>query len=66
LGSFVSAITTSLSAGEKVTLPGFGTFSVGERAPREGRNPKTGERINIQASKVVKFRAGKSVRERVK
>lgn len=63
---FVSALTEALSQGEKVTLVGFGTFSVGDRSEREGRNPRTGEKINIPASKVVKFKPGKSLSDKVK
>ncbi|RPJ07855.1 MAG: HU family DNA-binding protein [Deltaproteobacteria bacterium] len=63
---FVSAITGALSDGEKVTLVGFGTFSVGERSAREGRNPRTGQKITIPASKVVKFKPGKGLSEKVK
>ena len=63
---FVAAISDALSDGEKVTLVGFGTFSVGERSEREGRNPRTGDKITIPASKVVKFKPGKSLSEKVK
>lgn len=63
---FVSAVTEALSAGDKVTLVGFGTFSVGSRTAREGRNPRTGEKITIPASKVVKFKPGKSLSDKVK
>ena len=63
---FVSAVSEALVAGDKITLVGFGTFSVGERAQREGRNPRTGEKIKIPASKVVKFKAGKTLSEKVK
>ncbi|MDA8307182.1 MAG: HU family DNA-binding protein [Deltaproteobacteria bacterium] len=63
---FVSAVSGALAAGDNVTLVGFGTFSVGERAQREGRNPRTGEKIEIPASKVVKFKAGKNLSEKVK
>ena len=66
LNSFINAVTDSLARGDKVTLVGFGTFSVGERAQREGRNPRTGEVITIAASKVVKFRAGSRLKEAVK
>ena len=66
LDGLVSAITEALSTGEKVTLVGFGTFSVGERAEREGRNPRTGEKISIPASKVVKFKPGKNLTDSVK
>ena len=61
VGSFVSAATETLSAGEKLTLVGFGTFSVVARSAREGRNPRTGEKINIAASKAVKFKPGKGL-----
>ena len=63
---FVSAVSDALATGDKITLVGFGTFSVGERSKREGRNPRTGEKIKIPASKVVKFKAGKSLSEKVK
>lgn len=63
---FVSAVSDALASGEKVTLVGFGTFSVGERSEREGRNPRTGDKITIPASKVVKFKPGKSLSEKVK
>ena len=63
---FVSAVSDALVSGDKITLVGFGTFSVGERAHREGRNPRTGEKIKIPASKVVKFKAGKTLSEKVK
>ena len=52
-----------LGEGEKVQLPGFGTFSVSERAARKGRNPQTGETIQIKASKGVRFRPGKAFKE---
>jgi len=63
---FVSAVSDALATGDKITLVGFGTFSVGERAQREGRNPRTGEKIKIAASKVVKFKAGKTLSEKLK
>jgi DNA-binding protein HU-beta len=66
LDGFVSAVSDALAAGDKITLVGFGTFSVGERAQREGRNPRTGEKIQIPASKIVKFKAGKTLSEKVK
>ena len=46
---FVSAVSDTLATGDKITLVGFGTFSIGERAQREGRNPRTGEKISIPA-----------------
>jgi DNA-binding protein HU-beta len=58
LNSVLSAITDSVAAGDKVSLIGFGSFSVAERAAREGRNPQTGKIIQIPAKKVVKFKAG--------
>jgi DNA-binding protein HU-beta len=66
LDGFVSAVSDALATGDKITLVGFGTFSVGERSQREGRNPRTGEKITIPASKVVKFKAGKTLSEKVK
>ncbi len=63
---FVSAVSGALESGDSVTLVGFGTFSIGSRAEREGRNPRTGEKLKIPASKVVKFKAGKNLSERVK
>ena len=62
----LSAITQSLSQGEDVTLVGFGTFKVTKRNARMGRNPRTGEKIQIQAAKVPKFVAGKALKEAVK
>ena len=59
LDSFVEAVTKTLKGGGKVTLVGFGTFSVSERAARNGRNPQTGAVIKIKARKVPKFKAGK-------
>ena len=58
-------ITKTLSRGEDVAITGFGTFRVVKRAAREGRNPKTGEKIQIQASVKPKFRAGKALKEAV-
>ena len=56
----------TLKKGNKVTLVGFGTFSVGKRAARKGRNPRTGETIKIKASKSPKFKAGKTFKDAVK
>ena len=58
-------ITDALADGERVQVPGFGTFSVSERAERQGRNPATGETITIPASKNVRFKAGKNLKEAV-
>ncbi len=65
LDGTVAAITSSLKNGGMVTLVGFGTFYVGERAARSGRNPRTGETIEIKASRVPKFRAGKALKDAV-
>jgi len=61
----LNAITGALRKGQSVTLVGFGTFSVGKRAARTGRNPRTGAAIKIRASKVPKFRAGKELKSAV-
>ena len=66
VAGFVSAVLGALSAGDKITLVGFGTFSVAKRSKREGRNPRTGKKIKIPAKKVVKFKAGKTLSEKVK
>ncbi|RAP28850.1 hypothetical protein C2W64_04436 [Brevibacillus laterosporus] len=60
------AITGALKDGEKVQLMGFGTFEVRERAARKGRNPQSGEEIEIPASKLPAFKAGKELKEAVK
>ena len=62
----VSAMSDCLARGEKVTLVGFGTFRVTKRKARVGRNPQTGESINIPAKKVPKFVAGKNLKNKVK
>ncbi|TKJ40171.1 DNA-binding protein [Candidatus Aerophobetes bacterium Ae_b3b] len=64
--AIVSAITDSLVREEKVTLVGFGTFQVMERKARKGRNPQTGQTIQIPAKKVPKFKPGQGLREKVK
>ncbi len=61
----VGAITSALSDGEQVSVVGFGTFSVKHRAARSGRNPRTGETIQIAASNVPGFKAGKALRDAV-
>ena len=61
--AFTSAITEELSKGGDVALVGFGTFKVGERAARSGRNPQTGEAIQISAAKVPGFKAGKALKD---
>lgn len=60
------SIQTSLSKGEKVQLIGFGNFEVRERAARKGRNPQTGKEIDIPASNVPAFKAGKALKDAVK
>ena len=65
LDAVIDAVTTSLKKNDSVTLVGFGTFSVGERAARSGRNPRTGEVIKIKSAKVPKFRAGKLLKDAV-
>jgi DNA-binding protein HU-beta len=66
VASVFGAIADAMKAGDKVTLVGFGTFSVSERAAREGRNPQSGETIQIPAKKVVKFKAGTKLTDGVK
>ena len=61
LDSFTDAVAKTLKKGNKVTLVGFGTFSVTKRAARNGRNPQTGAAIKIKAKKVAKFKAGKEL-----
>ncbi len=61
----LDAITASLKSGNEVRLAGFGTFVVTNRAASEGRNPRTGEKIQIPASKQPKFRAGKGLKEAI-
>ena len=63
LGAFIDSVTEALKEGDKVQLMGFGTFEVKERAARTGRNPSTGETIEIPASKTPTFKAGKGLRD---
>ena len=63
LDATVTAVQQTLKKGNMVTLVGFGTFYVGKRAARNGRNPQTGATIKIKAAKVPKFRAGKSLKD---
>lgn len=65
INAVFASINEALVAGEKVQLVGFGTFEVKERAARVGRNPQTGETINISAAKVPTFKAGKVLKESV-
>ena len=66
IDAIISGITDSLAREEKVALVGFGTFQVMERKAKRGRNPQTGESVQIPAKKVPKFRPGKSLREAVR
>lgn len=63
INAVVKVITNALVAGEKLSIVGFGTFEVVERAAREGRNPKTGESLMIKACKMPKFKPGKAFKE---
>jgi DNA-binding protein HU-beta len=66
LDAYVDAVTKELKKNGKLGLVGFGTFSVVKRKAREGRNPQTGKAIKIPAKKVVKFKAGKGLSDKVK
>ncbi len=61
----LKSISDSLASGDKVELRGFGSFKIKDRRSREGRNPKTGEKVFVEAKKVPYFKAGKELRERV-
>lgn len=65
LKAFTEVIAEALKKGDKVQLVGFGTFEVSERAARTGRNPQTGEEMEIPASKAPKFKAGKALKDMV-
>jgi DNA-binding protein HU-beta len=65
LKAFTEVVAEELKKGEKIQLVGFGTFEVAERAAREGRNPITGETIQIAASKAPKFKAGSQLKESI-
>ena len=66
LDTTLNSIRASLKKGQKVTLVGFGTFSVVKRKSRKGRNPRTGDVINIPAAKTPKFTAGKALKDSVR
>jgi len=66
VNAMIDGITVSLKKGRKVSFVGFGTFSVGKRKARTGRNPQTGETIRIPAARVPKFKAGKALKDAVK
>lgn len=63
--AFTDVVTAELKKGEKIQLVGFGTFEVSERAAREGRNPATGKKMKIAASKAPKFKAGKALKDAI-
>ena len=63
LKAFTDVVAEELKKGEKIQLVGFGTFEVTERAARTGRNPQSGEEMNIPASKAPKFKAGKALKD---
>ncbi len=65
LKSFIDCITSTLQAGDKLSLLGLGTFSVNHRPAREGRNPATGEKMQIAAKNVAKFKPGKALSEAI-
>ena len=65
LKAFVDVVAEELKKGGKVQLVGFGTFEVSERAAREGRNPQTGEAMQIKASKTPRFKAGKALKDQL-
>jgi DNA-binding protein HU-beta len=66
INAFTSAVTKALKKGDKLTLTGFGTFSVARRRARTGRNPQTGKEIKIPATRVAKFKAGNLLKSAVK
>lgn len=65
LNAFQEAVTEELSKGGKVTLTGFGTYATSKREAREGRNPRTGEKVKIAARKAVTFKVGSKLKEAV-
>ena len=65
VNAFLETVSEALKSGDKVTFTGFGSFEVSERAAREGRNPQTGEAMQIKATKVPKFKAGKGLKDAV-
>jgi len=65
LNAFLDGVTNTLKQGEKVSIPGFGSFETSERAARVGRNPQTGAEIQIPAATVAKFKAGKKLKDSI-
>ena len=66
INAFTNSVTKALKKGDKLTLTGFGTFSLAKRRARKGRNPQTGREIKIPANKVAKFKASKLLKSAVK
>ncbi|TET60527.1 MAG: HU family DNA-binding protein [Candidatus Stahlbacteria bacterium] len=66
LNTFVDSVTSALKKGERVSLVGFGTFSVAKRKARIARNPRTGEKINVPARRAAKFKAGRELKNAVR
>lgn len=66
INAFTNSVTKALKKGDRLTLTGFGTFSVAKRGARKGRNPQTGKEIKISAKKVAKFKVGKLLKSAVK
>jgi DNA-binding protein HU-beta len=66
VNSFTASITEALKKGDKITLPGFGTFLTSNRSARKGRNPRTGQEINIPAVRIPKFKVGKGLKDAVR
>jgi DNA-binding protein HU-beta len=66
VNSFTASITEVLKQGDKITLPGFGTFLTSNRSARKGRNPRTGQEINIPAVRIPKFKAGKGLKDSIR
>ena len=66
INAFTNSVTKALKKGDKLTLTGFGTFSLAKRRARKGRNPQTGKEIKIPANKVAKFKPGKMLKSAVK
>ncbi|WP_183360355.1 HU family DNA-binding protein [Geomonas limicola] len=65
VNAFLEVVTEALKSGDRVSFAGFGTFEVTERAARQGRNPQTGETMQLKASKAPKFKAGKALKDAV-
>jgi len=65
IDAVLEGISSALERGDGISLIGFGSFKIVERSAREGRNPRTGEKLHISASKAVKFTAGKALKQRI-